>query len=86
MATTFDDCGLPGAEADDRIDSAIMGLLLDDQSQRPWSEDELAREIGNDIATADSLSRLHRQGLIHRIDPFVFATRSAWHAARVGPG
>jgi predicted transcriptional regulator len=82
MGTVNDACG--AAEADDRTDSAVMGLLLDDESQRPWSEDELAREIGDDLATADSLSRLHRAGLIHRIDPFVFATRPAWHAARVG--
>jgi len=71
------------AEADDRIDSAILALLLDDDAQRPWSVDEVALEIGDEFATTDALSRLHRAGLIHRIDPFVFATRPAWHGARL---
>ena len=52
-------------EADDRIDRAIMDLLLID-SPGPWSVDEVAREVGDDIDTADGLARLARAGLIHR--------------------
>jgi hypothetical protein len=71
------------AEADDRIDSAILSLLLDDDSHRPWSEDEIGRAIGDTFAASDSLGRLARAGLIHRIDPYVFASRSAVEFERV---
>jgi hypothetical protein len=73
----------PVAEAEDRTDSAILFLLLDEDAQRPWHVEELAREIGDSLATEDGLARLHRAGLVHRLDPFVFVTRPAWHAARL---
>jgi hypothetical protein len=69
------------AEDDDRIDGAILGLLID--SPVPWSVLEVEREIGDEIATADGLARLARAGLIHRFDGFVFATRTAARAAAV---
>jgi hypothetical protein len=64
-------------EEDARIDSAVLGLLLDPEEQRPWSDHELAREIGDDVATTDSLARLSGAGLIHRHDGFAWATRAA---------
>lgn len=67
------------AEADDQVDSAILGLLLD--SPALWSVQEIERQLDDPIAAADGLARLHRAGLIHRLDGFVFATRSAAHAA-----
>lgn len=67
-------------EQDNAIDEAIMGLLLID-AHGPLSDGEVAREIGDEIAAEDSLSRLARGGLIHRLDGFVFATRSAALAA-----
>jgi len=66
---------LTPAEADGQIDSAILGCLRRQAEQRPWSVDEITREIGSD--TTDSLNRLYGAGLIHRLDGFVWATRAA---------
>jgi hypothetical protein len=56
----------------------VLDLLVDTDAQRPWSLDEVIREIGSPIAAADALDGLHAAGLIHRTaDSFVFATRAA---------
>lgn len=73
-------CDQPNADPV-RVDAAILGLLLDPNSQRPWSVEEVAREIGDEIATADGLARLTAAGLAHRIaEGFVWASRAALHA------
>jgi len=65
----------------EQVDSAILGLLVDPKAQRPWSVDEVAREIGDEVATADGLARLTAAGLAHRIgEGFVWASRAALHA------
>ncbi len=56
-------------------DRAILGLLIDEDCQRPWSVAEIEREIGHDAA--DGIARLHGAGLAHRLDGFVWATRAA---------
>lgn len=66
----------PGSE---RLDGTILGLLVDRDQQRPWSEDEIARAIGGHTPVLNSLERLHRAGLIHRWDEFVSATNAAVH-------
>jgi hypothetical protein len=58
-------------------DAGILVLLLGDDTQRPWSVDEIARQIGDPIATHDSLRRLQAAGLAHRLDRFVWASRAA---------
>ena len=63
------------AEEDGQTDSAVLALLVYSDSQRPWSVDEVGREIGDD--TEDSLARLYGAGLIHRLDGFVWASRAA---------
>jgi hypothetical protein len=50
-------------------------MLMLESSHRPWSVDEIAREMGSD--TTDSLRRLFGGGLIHRLDGFVWASRAA---------
>lgn len=65
------------AEEDCMSDGAIFALLSGDDDQRPWSVDEIAREIGDPNATVDSLARLYGSGLIHRMGEFVWATRAA---------
>jgi hypothetical protein len=66
----------------DQVDRAIQSLLLFEPSVGPWAIDELVREIGDHIDVDDSLQRLHRASLIHRLDDgFVFASRAAAHAA-----
>jgi hypothetical protein len=77
-----DKSGLSAADEEERIDTAVLALLLDDHG-RPWSDDEVAREVGDPMATTDSLARLHGAGLIHRLGGFVFATRTALRGARV---
>ena len=72
------------AEADDRIDTAIMGLLF--ESPRPLAVFEVERELDDQLAATDGLARLHRAGLLHRIQgEFVFPSRAAVHAERVAP-
>ncbi len=68
------------AESKVRTESTIMSLLLVHDDQRPWSTEELAREIGRPMEVADAISALHCVGLIHRTtDGFVFPTRAATH-------
>ena len=63
------------AERDAYTDTALLGLLIYDDSQRPWSVDEVEREIGDD--TRDSLARLHGAGLLNRVEDFVWPSRAA---------
>lgn len=62
---------------DEAIDGTIMASLLADDAQRPWTVDEIVREVGDEVAVTDSLGRLYGGGLIHRLGGFVFATRAA---------
>lgn len=66
---------LSPAEADGQIDAATLSLLTGPRVQRPWSVDEIEREIGD--GATDSLNRLYGVGLVHRLDGFVWATRAA---------
>lgn len=68
------------AESKTRTESTIMSLLLVQDDQRPWSTEELIREIGRELDTRDAIADLHAVGLLHRTtDGFVFATRAATH-------
>jgi hypothetical protein len=67
------------AEQDDVADRSIMDVLIDDPG--PWAVEELQREFLAPIAVLDSLNRLAGVGMIHRLDGFVFATRTAKQAA-----
>jgi hypothetical protein len=63
------------ADRERSVDCAILGLLIDLDSHRPWSVEEITREIGEE--TTDRLNRLHGAGLINRLDGFVWASRAA---------
>ena len=67
----------------EQVDAAILGLLVDPEASRPWSVDEVAREIGDKVETTDSLARLVGAGLVHRLSSFVWASRAALHAERL---
>lgn len=71
----------PLAEGEDRVDVAVLGLLLD--TDRPWSVEEVSREIGDPVEATDSLAQLYGAGLFHRLQDFVFPTRAAERAARL---
>ena len=72
------------AEQDDVADRSIMYVLLDDPG--PWAVEELQREFLAPIAVVDSLNRLAGVGMVHRLDGFVFATRTAKQAAALFEG
>ena len=63
-------------------DAAILTLLLDDDHQHPWTDEEVARDIGDDLAVTDALARLQSTGLVHRHAGFVFPTRAAQRASQ----
>ncbi len=65
------------SEAHAYLDRAVLGLLLDIDKQRPWSEAEIAREISTPGHVPASLKRLRTVGLIHRWNDLVTASRSA---------
>jgi hypothetical protein len=73
----FDQRSSTESEAHAFLDRAILGLLLDDDKQRPWSEVEIAREISTPGHVPASLKRLRTGGLVHRWNDLVTATRSA---------
>lgn len=62
-------------QQDAQQDAGIISLLVDVDATRPWSLDEIEREIGSD--PTDSLRRLYGGGLIHRLEGFAWATRAA---------
>ena len=61
----------------DRSESAVMLMLLEMGHPWPWSMQEIARELGNEMLAADAVLGLHAAGLVNRIEEFVFPTRSA---------
>ena len=67
------------AECEAHIDWMLLDILTDPDEQRPWSLQELQRELGRSATdTADAARRLYIAGLVHRTsDGFVFATRAA---------
>jgi hypothetical protein len=71
------------AEEERRLDQAILALVLDADESRPWSEHEVELEMGDHLATVDSLARLRGAGLIHRCGEFVFPARAAVIAERL---
>lgn len=69
-----------------RMDAAVLEVLLDEDTQRPWSVDEIAREVEDPIAAADCVDRLARSGLVHQLDGgFVFASRAALRTVEIVP-
>ncbi|HEY1689366.1 MAG TPA: hypothetical protein VGF95_10965 [Solirubrobacteraceae bacterium] len=67
-------------EQDERqgaIESAIHGMLVDRDEQRPWSVREIELEIGDARLVSDALGNLYGCGLVHRCGEFVWATRAA---------
>ena len=66
------------ANTDDRIEQAILGLLLNDQTTHIWAVEELVREIGDRLTTIDALRRLTAAGIVHHVaSEYIIITRSA---------
>lgn len=64
------------------VETGILERLVDERQQRPLAIYEIARDYGR-IATTDALRNLQVDGLIHRCDQFVFASRAAVRAAQL---
>ncbi|HMJ03258.1 MAG TPA: hypothetical protein VK506_09965 [Conexibacter sp.] len=68
---------------EEQIKGAIMVILVADYPVA-LTEDEIEREVGERrFLIVDALRRLDSEGLIHRSDRFVFATRAAYHAGKL---
>jgi hypothetical protein len=77
----------PSVDGIEQVERSILNVLVDDGEQRPWSLAEVEREfqdIGGRIDVQDALASLGRFGLIHRIDGFIMASRTAVHIHRIG--
>jgi hypothetical protein len=72
----------PAQEPDDTtIESGILDRLTYPDDQRPWSVEELVREIRHRLSVIDAIAKLQAAGLIHRTtDDLIFPTRSAIRA------
>lgn len=75
----------PSRFAEARLDALLLDHLL--LSPWPWTIEELAREVQEKgLDTADAIARLTETGLVHRLDRFVFPTRTARRAEELRVG
>ncbi len=69
---------LSPAQEFDRSESTVLLLLTAGDNDRPWSVEEVIRELGDRNKAIDAIANLHGAGLIHRSeDNFVWPTRAA---------
>jgi predicted transcriptional regulator len=61
----------------DRNEREVLELLLDPDAPGPWSVHEIGVALRSRVRAEDALSALHRAGLVHRCEEFVFASRPA---------
>ncbi|HEY1688506.1 MAG TPA: hypothetical protein VGF95_06520 [Solirubrobacteraceae bacterium] len=72
------------AEREARQDKLVLSLMLDDGCA--WTVEELGRELDDPIRAVDAVARLAAAGLVHRVDAFVYPTRTARRAAEMEVG
>ena len=66
---------------DTTIESGILDRLTYPDDQRPWSLDELIRDVGERLGVIDAIAKLRGLGLIHHTsDDLIFPTRAAVRA------
>ena len=64
--------------AKNATDATVLDLLVEDETQRPWTRNELTLEIGSSAVVEDAINNLQAAGLVHTTrDGFIFATRAA---------
>ena len=73
---------LTAAEVERREDAVVLTVVA---SAYPalLAVDEVAREVGDQLATTDALARLCGAGLVHELSGFVWLTRAAVRARAV---
>ena len=59
------------------LEQAILELILDPDTQRPWSDTEITRAISTPGDVSSALKRLRLAGLIHRWAELVSPARAA---------
>jgi hypothetical protein len=68
-----------------RVHRLVLNVVID-KKQRPWSVEEIHREINGAHSTVeieDALAQLRVIGLIHKADDVVFASQAAAHMDRL---
>jgi hypothetical protein len=65
------------ANAGDRVERAVLALLLADDAPRSLSIEELVDEIGDRTVTLGALDKLEVVGLVARIDDEIKPTPAA---------
>lgn len=71
------------AEIERREDAAVI-VVLGAAYPALLSVDEVAREVGDQLATTDALARLRGAGLVHELGGFVWPARAAARAKELG--
>lgn len=74
----------PTLAEQDVSDRAILDELIYEPG--PWSVAGLQRQFSDAVAVEDSINRLVGVGLIHRLEGFVFASRTAKQAHAIYQG
>lgn len=71
--------------SEEQIAGGVLRVLLDDGAPgQLWHIDEFCRTLGwTRVTVADAVAHLHRDGLVHRLDQFAFASRAAIRAEAV---
>jgi hypothetical protein len=64
-------------------ENIVLHMMLDDSTPGLWNTEELAKAVGDPVATADALAGLHAMGLVHRHREFVWPTRAAARTAQI---
>lgn len=71
----------------DELERAALAILIEEHPAL-LAVEELERDFGSDrdpvtarLMVADVIEHLHRDGLVHQVGPFVFATRAAIRAS-----
>jgi hypothetical protein len=74
-----------GLEEHTLIDRALLKLMLADQHERLWAEDELARAVDLPGDVRDGLRRLRASRLIHRWNDLATPSRPAIRLNEIDP-
>jgi hypothetical protein len=72
------------AEREDQRDKLILHVLCEELV--PWTVEEVGRELDSRNDVIDSVGRLARAGLVHRLGEFVFPPRAARRADEIEAG